>query len=125
MKPYFSDPVEGVCDAFFELYPDAELKDLVKFFSEQERSDSDPRVALYGLANLCDQALEKLTSTYDRWIDAPTVARISGALAHFETAIRAYSAVIGHRRFHTLSRLSPVDALRKCFPHEVALAELV
>lgn len=125
MKTYFSNPSEGVCEAFFEVNPNAEVKDLAEWLSNNERSEDDPRVSIFGLANLCEQALENLTTAHGQWVDALHVARIAGALAHYETAIRAYNALIGHRRFSRLAQLPPIEALRVCLPHHVELSELM
>lgn len=124
MKTYQINPLEGVCEAYFVVNPGAEMKDLVEWLTNQECSDSDPRISLYSLANLCDQALDELMTEQDCWVDPRLVALVSGALAHFETSVRAFSAIIGHRSFQKLARMTPVEALKKCLPNNIKSKDL-
>ena len=125
MKEYVFDPHEGICEAFFLLNPEAEPKDLVNWAANQDRSDSDPRLLLYSLSNLCDQAFAQLVADQETRVDPLLAGTIGGSLAHFETSIRAYNAILGHRRFTKLAQLSPIDALKACLPNEVKSENLI
>ena len=66
---------------------------------------------MYSLARLCESALKSLTFTAERTADALTAASVAMALAHFQTAIRAFTAVIGHPKLGEPARSSPIHAL--------------
>ena len=116
MNKYFFNPKDGVIEAFFVINPDAEISDLVDWLGEQDRCDDDPRVELYSVATLCELALGELIDETECWIDPLLVAKIAGALMHFETAVRAFNAIIGHPRLERLTAMSPIEALKACLP---------
>lgn len=119
MTDYEINPMEGVIEAFFVINPEAEITDLVQWCSDEDRSFDDPRLELYSRANLCEVALGQLTDKIEGWVDPLVVAKVAGALMHYQTAIRAFNAIIGHPRLKRLSEMSPLEALKACIPNSM------
>ncbi|RVQ68757.1 hypothetical protein EKN06_00540 [Croceicoccus ponticola] len=125
MIEYNIDPATGIMRAFFTMNPDATHADLEVWIDGLERSEADPRLLCAAYANICQQALTKLEVMASPASCFSQIAEIAGALSHFETSMRAYSAVIGHRRFEKLAQMQPLEALKVCLQNRVMLDELV
>ena len=125
MKQYTLDPMLGAREAFQALNPQSADDDFYTWLDDQDESESDPRLIYCSLAVLCDQALTEMLGRQTRTFRPDLIALVAGALSHFETAMRSFTAAIGHGRFERLSKLDPVAALKRCLPNDVEAFELI
>jgi len=119
MKKYTLNPTLGFRQAYMVLNPQATNDDFLTWLREQDDSEKDPRLMNSAMAVLCDQALSELVERQACVVGSKLVADVAGALSHYETSIRAFTALIGHCRFERLSMLEPVEALKTCLPNHV------
>lgn len=92
MKPYYVNPDLGIESAFYFLNPGASANDFVHWQEEQLCNAGDPRLAMYGPANLCETALEKSEASDEQSLPSERLASISYALGHYEAMIRLFTA---------------------------------
>lgn len=124
MKKYYISPMTGVSAAFQIVYPDTSAGDFNVWVDEQEQVASDPRVEIVAYANLCEKALDKLQAN-DASGTPTALSMITSALAHYETLMRVYTGLIGHRRYTALEKMPPVEAVMACVPDELDITTLM
>ena len=125
MNEYESDPIDGLITAGLILTEWADHEQFLVWMSELEVSEADPRILCTSIAVRLQEALHKTINASGDTRVANRIARLAGALGHYETSIRAYTAMIGHRRFKKLAALDPIERLKICLPNRVSTAELI
>lgn len=100
MSNYYHSPESGTRAAFFALNPEAAEEDFSKWKSEILRSEKDPRVPMFGPANLCEAALDHPSLKGDDGLTKEQHGLIMFALSHYQTMIEVFTAVFEYDREH-------------------------
>lgn len=99
---YYTTPDFGVRAAFFALLPEATEHDFETWKSDMLKEEGDPRLPMYGPANLCESALDHPRLQEENAISKEQHGLIMFALSHFQTMINVFATIRDYDRHHGL-----------------------
>jgi len=88
--------------AFFALYPAATEEDYRIWNSDMIVSEKDPKLPMYGPANLCESALADPRLQQENGLSKTEYGLIMFALSHYQTMIDVFTAIAEYDRHHGL-----------------------